>query len=72
MNKKPIIYILSDSIGETAQKVVSAVLVQFPELKLTDIRRYPFIEDERMLLDILNEVLKENGVIVHTLVSKNL
>ncbi|WP_413536532.1 pyruvate, water dikinase regulatory protein [Carnobacterium divergens] len=70
MSKQPIIYILSDSIGETAQKVVSAVLVQFPELKLTDIRRYPFIEDEKMLLDILNEVLKENGIIVHTLVSK--
>lgn len=69
MNKNPVIYVLSDSIGETAQNVVSAVLVQFPTLKITDIRRYPFIEDKDMLNDILNEALKENGVIVHTLVT---
>ena len=69
MNTNPVIYVLSDSIGETAQKVVSAVLVQFPTLKITDIRRHPFIEDKMMLNEILNEALKENGVIVHTLVT---
>ncbi|MGY3778259.1 pyruvate, water dikinase regulatory protein [Isobaculum melis] len=72
MSKKQAIYVISDSVGETAQKVVAAVSAQFPELNPMDIRRYPFIEDTEMLGDILQEALKEKGIVVHTLVSRDL
>ncbi len=66
------LFIVSDSVGETAQKVISAVMAQFPDIDETDIRRFPFINNEADLTRILADALKERAVVVATLVSRDL
>lgn len=70
--KKAKIYLVSDSVGETAQKIVSAVAAQFPTIDLDDIQRYPFVNDEENLKDILKDALLDKAIVVTTLVSKEL
>lgn len=70
--KKAKIYLVSDSVGETAQKIVSAVGAQFPTIDLSDIQRYPFVSEEENLKDILKDALLDKAVVVTTLVNKEL
>lgn len=48
-NDKIKIYLVSDSVGETAQKIISAVSAQYPSIDMSDIQRFPFITDEELL-----------------------
>jgi regulator of PEP synthase PpsR (kinase-PPPase family) len=71
-----LIYVLSDSVGETGTKVIEAVASQFavPDL---EIRRFPFISDEFSVSQVFDEFLKEkkdpqHGLIAYTLVSPEL
>lgn len=66
------LFIISDSVGETAQKVINSVIVQFPELEEVDTRRFSFIDTEDDLLNILRDALTEQAVVVSTLVNKHL
>lgn len=66
------LFIVSDSVGETAQKVISAVMAQFPDIEETEIRRFPFINNETDLTKILADALKERAVVVATLVNREL
>ena len=66
------LFIVSDSVGETAQKVISAVMAQFPDVKETDIRRFPFITSEVELTKILADAIAERAVVVATLVNREL
>lgn len=66
------LFIVSDSVGETAQKVISAVMAQFPEVEETDVRRFPFINNENDLKKILSDALSEKAVVVATLVNRQL
>ena len=43
------IYLISDSVGETAQKLIAAVSAQFPTIDLSDIQLFPFTNDEESL-----------------------
>lgn len=43
------LYLISDSVGETAQKLISAVSAQFPTIDLSDIQLYPFTNDEELI-----------------------
>lgn len=70
--KKAKIYLVSDSVGETAQKIVSAVAAQFPTVDLDDVQRYPFVNDEENLKDILKDALLDKAIVVTTLVDKRL
>ena len=67
-----IIYVISDSVGETAQYVIKAALSQFPMKNDYDIRRFPYVADEKTLIDILNSGKTENAMIVYTLVDEKL
>ncbi|MFZ3588188.1 pyruvate, water dikinase regulatory protein [Bacillus sp. DJP31] len=64
---KQIIYVVSDSIGETAELVVKAAISQF-QTSSNDLRRIPFIEDKAMLLEVIHLAKLNNGLIVFTLV----
>lgn len=66
-----VIYIISDSIGETAEQVARASISQFNS-KNYEIRRFPYINDESQILEILKEASNENAVIVFTIVIPNL
>lgn len=69
---KATLFIVSDSVGETAQKVISAVMAQFPDVKETEIRRFPFITNESELTKILADALTERAAVVATLVNPEL
>jgi len=67
-----IFYLISDSIGETAQKILAATIVQFPNMKVKEIKRFPFIEDLKTLEDILQDALADQAILIITLVSQEL
>lgn len=69
--EKPIIYVVSDSVGETAEFVVKAVASQFNSGHVS-IQRIPFVEDIETLKDIVDEASRYNSVIAYTLVLSEL
>ncbi|TCN24677.1 pyruvate, water dikinase regulatory protein [Mesobacillus foraminis] len=67
MEKMPIIYVVSDSVGETAELVTKAAISQFNHTDLT-IKRFPFVEDTSNVDDVVSLVKLEGGMIAYTLV----
>ncbi|WP_042275576.1 pyruvate, water dikinase regulatory protein [[Clostridium] dakarense] len=67
-----IIYVISDSVGETAQQVTKAAISQFSMEDNYEIRRFPYVTDRGFLKDILNSGKNEDAIIVYTLVDENL
>lgn len=70
-NKNLVIYIISDSIGETAEQVAKATVSQF-NTKDYEIRRFPYINEKEQIIEILDEAKNEIAVIVFTVVVKEL
>jgi [pyruvate, water dikinase]-phosphate phosphotransferase / [pyruvate, water dikinase] kinase len=64
---KPIVYIISDSIGETAEFVVKAVASQYDSGNV-EIRRVPFVGDAAKIREIMEEALQAGGMVAYTLV----
>ncbi|MDD4570007.1 MAG: kinase/pyrophosphorylase [Tepidanaerobacteraceae bacterium] len=65
---KPIVYAVSDSIGETAELVIRAAMIQFNSGKV-DIRRIPYVTDKEYVEDIIEEAKKTpNSAIVCTII----
>jgi regulator of PEP synthase PpsR (kinase-PPPase family) len=71
IKKAPVVYILSDSIGETGEIVVKAAGSQF-DLGHLDIRRIPYLTSVEQIEEGLIEAKEAGGIIVYTLVSPNL
>jgi regulator of PEP synthase PpsR (kinase-PPPase family) len=67
-----IIYVISDSVGETAQHVTRAAISQFKIDENYEIRRFPYVIDQKFLEEILNSGKNENAIIVYTLVDETL
>lgn len=65
--RKPVVYIVSDSIGETAEFVVQAVASQFNSGHV-EIRRVPFVTDQESIVDVVEEASLGNAMIAYTLV----
>ncbi|MBO8164093.1 MAG: kinase/pyrophosphorylase [Brevibacillus sp.] len=66
-----IIYVVSDSIGETAEFVVRAVASQF-DSHLIYTEKYPYIEDRESIDEIVESAKESNALIVFTLVVPDL
>ena len=64
---KPIVYIMSDSIGDTAEFVVKAVASQFNSGNV-EMRRVPFVEDKNQISAVFKEAAECNAIIAYTLV----
>lgn len=64
---KPVVYVVSDSVGETAEFVVKAVAIQFNSGHV-DIKRIAFVSDTDTILDIVEEAVQIGGMIAYTLV----
>ncbi len=64
---KPVVFIVSDSIGETAEFVVKAVASQFDSGQI-EMRRVPFVETEAQIEKIFEEAAACNAIIAYTLV----
>lgn len=71
MAKLPIIYALSDSLGETAEMVARATASQFNSGEF-DIIRIPYINSVEQIAETVQEATKHSCVICHTLVSPDL
>lgn len=67
----PVIYVISDAIGETAEFVSRAAAAQFNGIK-TKIRRVPHVQDEAHIDEILEEAVEEKAILVYTLVLADL
>jgi len=67
-----IIYVISDSIGETAQQVAKAAISQFSINDNYEIRRFPYVVDKKFLMEILNSGKNEGAIILYTLVNEEL
>lgn len=65
--RETMIYILSDSVGETAELVTRAALSQFSPGQVT-IRRIPYVEDEATVEEMVRSAQENNALIVFTLV----
>lgn len=71
--KKPLnIFVISDSIGETARRAVRAALVQFSYHDEINVQQFPFITHVDALLPILEDAKKEQAIVVTTLISNGL
>ncbi|WP_217586731.1 pyruvate, water dikinase regulatory protein [Lentibacillus saliphilus] len=66
MSAKPLVYVLSDSVGETAELVIKAGLSQFNGDY--NIHRVPYVDDKKTIDDTLQLVKETNGMIGFTLV----
>lgn len=60
--RDPVVYIVSDSVGETAELVVRAAASQFRDRSI-DIRRIPYVEDQKTVEEIVLSA-KENGAFI--------
>jgi regulator of PEP synthase PpsR (kinase-PPPase family) len=61
------VYVVSDSVGETAEFVVKAAASQFAGLPL-QIRKFPYIDDEGTLNEVIRAAAESNAIIAYTLV----
>jgi len=71
MESNVVVYILSDSIGETGEQVARAAASQFNSGKY-EIRRFPYITEEEQITEIFEEAKEEKSVIVFTIVIEKL
>lgn len=67
--KKPLIYVVSDSVGETAELVVKAALSQFNSEDDFEIHRIPYVENTEILRDTIVQASEKRAIIGFTLVN---
>ncbi|SDY52342.1 hypothetical protein SAMN05421736_102173 [Evansella caseinilytica] len=67
VENKPIVYVISDSVGETAELVVRAAASQF-DGKQINIRRIPYVEDRETVDEVMTLAMENDGIIAFTLV----
>ena len=65
------VYIFSDSLGETAQYVARAAANQFPGVEVS-YKHIPFVEDERYITEVLQQIDPKNSILFFTLVVEEL
>ncbi len=68
---RPVVYVVSDSIGETAEIVSRAALIQFNNGEV-DLRRVSFVKDEGKIKELVEEASTQNSIIIYTLVYPHL
>jgi regulator of PEP synthase PpsR (kinase-PPPase family) len=71
LSDKPVIYIISDSIGETAELVTRAAASQFNG-GVVDVRRVPYVNDPEEIPEIVEEAAAFRSFIAYTLVQPEL
>jgi [pyruvate, water dikinase]-phosphate phosphotransferase / [pyruvate, water dikinase] kinase len=67
MTVRPIVYVVSDSVGETAELVVKAAASQFNSNGI-EIKRVPYVEDKETIDEVITLAKENRGIIAYTLV----
>jgi regulator of PEP synthase PpsR (kinase-PPPase family) len=65
--EKPKVFIVSDSVGETAELVTRAAASQFDQSKI-EMRRIPYVEDRSTINEVITMAKESDSVIAFTLV----
>lgn len=65
-----ILYVVSDSIGETAERMIRATLTQFPDLKHVKVQKFSFIQDKEQFENVLKMAQSHQAIVVTTLVNQ--
>lgn len=65
--KEQLVYVISDSVGETAELVIKAAGSQFKDVNV-DIERFPYVNDQQTVLELVTSAKENNAMIVFTLV----
>lgn len=63
----PIIYVVSDSVGETGELVTKAAMSQFSG-SAASIKRFPFVEEKEHIDEVISLAKMNKGIIIYTLV----
>ena len=71
MKKKVQVFIVSDATGFTAEMVISAVLLQFKEIE-PFYKKFPYIRTKEQIRAILDQAQAVQGIVIYSLVSKDL
>jgi len=71
VKRKVHVFIVSDATGMTAEMVISAVLVQFREIRPV-FRKFPYIKTPDQIMQIFAQAEALQGIIVYSLVSQEL
>ncbi|MFA9458496.1 pyruvate, water dikinase regulatory protein [Halalkalibacter sp. AB-rgal2] len=69
--QKPIIYVCSDAVGETAEAVARATIRQFSS-NVIEIKRFGHIQSDEEIVKIVNQAVAAKGIIAYTLVQPEL
>ncbi|MEG1478948.1 MAG: pyruvate, water dikinase regulatory protein, partial [Clostridiales bacterium] len=69
--KPLLLYIISDSVGETGEQVARAAVSQFVRAQI-EFKRFPHVSDTVLLKEIVADASVHKGVIFYTLVSETL
>jgi [pyruvate, water dikinase]-phosphate phosphotransferase / [pyruvate, water dikinase] kinase len=62
-----VIYVVSDSVGETAELVTKAAISQFNNANFI-LKRFPYVEDNENIDEVISLVKQDKGMIAFTLV----
>jgi len=65
------VHIVSDSSGETAERVVRSALIQFPEASVR-IVRHNYVRSPEQVCEVVVDAAEYESIILHTLVSNEL
>jgi len=69
--KKVHVFIISDATGITAERVISAVLVQFTEIEPV-FERFPFTKSVEEIREVLAKARQASGIVIYSLASEKL
>lgn len=71
MTGRPVVFVVSDSVGETADLVTRAAIAQFGGTA-ADIRRFPMIEDAIGVREVVDLAQQQPTMIVYTIIVPHL
>ncbi len=71
MNAKPLVYVLSDSVGETAELVIKAGLSQFNNGNY-ELQRIPYVENKKIIDESIQLAIEKQAIIGFTIVDPTL
>ncbi|WP_159562497.1 MULTISPECIES: pyruvate, water dikinase regulatory protein [unclassified Exiguobacterium] len=69
LTTKQLVFVVSDSVGETCELVVRAASIQFHENAIETLR-IPFVEDEQTIMDVVTQAKAQQAIIAFTLVNE--
>jgi regulator of PEP synthase PpsR (kinase-PPPase family) len=69
--RKVHVFIVSDATGMTAERVISAVLVQFRQIKPI-FKRFPYIKTREQVQSIMSRAQESDAIVVYSVVSEEL